>query len=57
MGKRRSHGFNEWGKMYFFVNEDGEIVMNENPDIYKNTGFQQFDIINKMLFKLNDEWN
>lgn len=56
MGKRRSHGFNEWGKMYFFVNEDGEVVMNENPDVQKNTGFQQFDIINKMLFKLNDEW-
>ena len=56
MGKRRSHGFNEWGKMYFFVNEDGEVVMNDNPDVQKNTGFQQFDIINKMLFKLNDEW-
>ena len=56
MGKRRSHGFNEWGKMYFFVNEDGEIIMNENPDVQKNTGFQQFDMINKMLFKLNDEW-
>ena len=33
-GKRRSHGFKEWGKMYF-VNEDGEIVMNENPDVQK----------------------
>jgi len=56
MGERRSHGYDDWGLMNFFVNEDGEILMNENPNIQKNTGFQQFDIINKMLFKLSNEW-
>lgn len=56
MGKRRSHGYNNWGLMHFYVNKNGEIVMNEDPNIQKNTGFQQFDIINKMLFKLSNEW-
>ena len=56
MGKRRSHDYNNWGLMHFYVNEEGEIVMNESPNIQKNTGFQQFDIINKMLFKLSNEW-
>ena len=42
--------------MHFYVNENGDVVMNENPNIQKNTGFQQLDIINKMLFKLNDQW-
>ncbi len=56
MGERRSHGYDDWGLMHFYVNEDGEIKMNENPNIQKNTGFQQLDFINKMLFKLSDEW-
>ena len=56
MGERRSHGYNNWGLMHFYVNEDGEILMNNNPNIQKNTGFQQFDLINKMLFKLSNEW-
>jgi len=56
MGERRSHGYNNWGLMHFYVNENGDIVMNENPNIQKNTGFQQLDIVNKMLFKINDEW-
>ncbi len=56
MGERRGHGYNNWGLMHFYVNENGDVVMNENPNIQKNTGFQQLDIINKMLFKLNDQW-
>ena len=56
MGERRSHGYSNWGLMHFYVNEDGEILMNDNPNIQKNTGFQQLDLINKMLFKLSNEW-
>ncbi len=56
MGKNRRHGYDNWGLMHFYVNEDGEIVMNDDPNIQKNTGFQQLDIINKMLFKLSNEW-
>ena len=56
MGERRGHGYNNWGLVHFYVNEDGEVLMNDNPNIQKNTGFQQFDLINKMLFKLSNEW-
>ena len=57
MGKNRSHGYSDWGIIHHYQDQENDtIVMNPNPDIQKNTGFQQLDFINKMLFKLNHQW-
>ena len=56
MGRNRRHGYSDWGLMHFYTDESGEVVMNNNPNIQRNTGFQQMDLINKMLFKINNSW-
>lgn len=55
MGQNRSHGYENWGQVYHYE-ENGNIV--ENPDlrVQPNTGYQQLDWINKMMFKINDYW-
>lgn len=55
MGRNRSHGYEDWGRIYYYE-QDGDIVENTNLDIQPNTGYQQLDWINKMMFKLNDYW-
>jgi len=55
MGKNRSHDYNNWGNIYYYV-DDGTVVENPNLNIQPNTGYQQLDWINKMMFKINDDW-
>lgn len=55
MGSRRSHGYEDWGKVYHFV-EDGEQVENSNPNIQKNTGYSQTDFMQKAILKLHPKW-
>ena len=55
MGLRRSHGYEDWGKVYHFI-EDGEQVENSNPNIQKNTGYSQTDFMQKAIFKLHPKW-
>ena len=50
MGSRRSHGYEDWGKVYYYI-EDGEQVENPNPNIQKNTGYSQTDFMQKVIFK------
>ena len=55
MGENRTHGYENWGKIYHY--EENGIIL-ENPDLntLPNTGYQQLDWINKMMFKINDYW-
>ena len=55
MGKNRFHGYENWGRIYYYE-QNGDIVENNNMDNQPNTGYQQLDWINKMMFKLNDYW-
>ena len=55
MGKNRSHGYENWGRIYYYE-QSGDVVENSNLDVQPNTGYQQLDWINKMMFKLNDYW-
>ena len=58
MGKVRTHGFNDWGKVYKYSSNtehyysDTETV-NPNPDTQKNTAYSQLDLLQKLIFKLN----
>lgn len=55
MGSRRSHGHEDWGKVYHYI-EDGEQVENPNPNLQKNTGYSQTDFMQKVILKLHPKW-
>lgn len=70
MGKKRSHGFNNWGKTPFYsTNNDTYFkdtpVANFNEHIQKNTGYSQTDVLQKFFvpfskntdFKLNLQYS
>ena len=58
MGKNRSHGFEDWGKVFeFSENTDSFFsaspTVNSNPDLQRNTGFNQTDILQKFFIPLS----
>ena len=60
IGENRSHGFSKWGLTPFFsLNSRDKYnetpVSNSNPNIQKNTGYDQFDIFQKFLVRLPSE--
>ena len=52
MGKNRNHGFDTWGKVFEYSNNTNdfyntESVVNSDPNVQRNTGFKQTDILQK----------
>ncbi|NIJ43880.1 hemoglobin/transferrin/lactoferrin receptor protein [Wenyingzhuangia heitensis] len=59
MGKNRTHGYDDWGKVYkYSQNTDNKYYPtsseNKNPNIQKNTGYHQLDILQKFKLPIND---
>ena len=57
IGNKRSHGFSNWGLTPYFSlnsrnNYNDSPVRNSNPNIQKNTGYDQFDLFQKFLVRL-----
>jgi hemoglobin/transferrin/lactoferrin receptor protein len=57
MGKNRKHGFDDWGLNQYFSFNSGDRyrefpTKNSNPNIQKNTAYDQFDLFQKFTFKL-----
>jgi hemoglobin/transferrin/lactoferrin receptor protein len=58
MGKVRTHGFNDWGRVYKYSSNTehyyaiDETVSSE-PDVQKNTAYSQLDLLQKLVFKVN----
>ena len=58
MGKKRSHDFEDWGKVLEYSNNTNSFY-NENPiinsdsNIQRNTGFDQTDILQKFFIPLS----
>ncbi|MFH0894197.1 MAG: TonB-dependent receptor [Bacteroidota bacterium] len=54
MGARRNPAYGEWGKcLYYpatFDNKDS-VVLNSNPYVQKNTGYTQYDLMQKILYQ------
>lgn len=53
-GSKRISKYGDWGKCLFFaerINGNDEMVENEDPLIQKNSGYSQYDIFGKVLFK------
>ena len=60
MGKSRNHGFDQWGKVYEYSNNTNDYysetpIANSNPNLQKNTGFDQTDFLQKLLIPLTDK--
>ena len=58
MGKNRSHGFSDWGKVinYSENTEDSYYAnqtVNNNPNLQRNTGFNQTDVLQKFYIPLS----
>ncbi|SDW06488.1 hemoglobin/transferrin/lactoferrin receptor protein [Lutibacter oricola] len=62
MGKNRNHGYNDWGKVLEYSNNSNNFynatsVLNSNSNIQKNTGYSQFDVLQKLAIPLTDKTN
>jgi len=58
MGKTRNHGFDSWGKVYQYSNNTNSFynpagVVNPNPNLQKNTGYNQLDLLQKFYVPLS----
>jgi len=62
MGENRSHGFDDWGKVFEYSDNTDTYynpnpVQNSNPNVQKNTGYNQLDFLQKFIFELNEKSN
>jgi len=62
MGTNRKHGFKNWGLQPFYSNNtetyyNPDPIENPNPEIQKNVGFSQLDILQKFFTPINDNVN
>ena len=58
MGNNRSHGFDDWGKVFYFSeNSDGNYhenpTLNSDVNLQKNTGYMQTDVLQKFYVPLS----
>ena len=57
IGKKRNHGFSDWGLTPIFSENSrykyyAEPSINKNENIQKNTGYSQVDLFQKFLFRI-----
>ena len=60
MGKNRTHGYDDWGKVYqYSQNTDNDYyessTNNPNPNIQKNTGYHQLDLMQKFMMTIHQK--
>ncbi|WP_369048363.1 TonB-dependent receptor plug domain-containing protein [Tenacibaculum sp. UWU-22] len=58
MGKNRSHGFENWGKVAYYSknntdNYNEKPTLNSDPNIQRNTGYRQTDVLQKFYVPLS----
>ena len=58
MGKNRSHGFDDWGLVTEFSQNTDDFfsatpTVNDNPNLQRNTGFTQTDLLQKFYIPLS----
>lgn len=57
MGEMRNPLYGDWGKCMFYtqrINGKDSMVKNTDPYLQKNTGYKQYDIMQKVLYKPNE---
>lgn len=58
MGRNRSHGFDDWGKVFFYSQNTDDFfsatqTANDDPNLQRNTGFNQTDLLQKFFIPLS----
>jgi hemoglobin/transferrin/lactoferrin receptor protein len=58
-GENRSHGFKDWGKVFYYSENDLDgnyqenPTENSNPSLLRNTGYNQTDVLQKFFIPLS----
>jgi hemoglobin/transferrin/lactoferrin receptor protein len=57
-GKNRSHGFDNWGKVFFYSeningNYNENSTENSDPNLQRNTGYNQIDVLQKFFLPVS----
>ncbi len=57
-GKNRNHGFADWGKVFYYSenvngNYNENQTLNSDPNLLRNTGFNQTDVLQKFFVPLS----
>ncbi|QMU63301.1 MAG: TonB-dependent receptor plug domain-containing protein [Flavobacteriaceae bacterium] len=60
MGKNHSHGFPNWGKVFEYSQNTNSFysaapTVNANPDLQRNTGYRQTDVLQKFYIPLRKD--
>ena len=54
MGKWRAHGYDDWGLITHYVDNDN-MIENDDPSIQVGTGYKQIDILNNTAWRVSEE--
>ena len=62
MGKNRTHGHDQWGLVPFYSDNNNQLfndtpVVNNKPHIQKNTGYNQYDVLQKFNIQTTNKSN
>jgi len=62
MGKNRTHGYDQWGLVSYYSDNNNQIfnntpVVNDKPHVQKNSDYNQFDILQKINIETTDSSN
>jgi hemoglobin/transferrin/lactoferrin receptor protein len=62
MGKNRAHGHDQWGLVPFYSDNNNQQfndtpVANNKPHIQKNTGYNQYDVLQKLNIQTTNKSN
>jgi len=60
MGKNRSHGFNNWGKVFQYSENSNDFysssaTVNSDENLQRNTAYNQTDLLQKFFIPLTDK--
>lgn len=60
IGENRTHGYQDWGKVNrFSQNTESDYyensTLNEDPNIQKNTGYHQLDVLQKFMIPVHED--
>jgi len=60
MGKNRSHGFEDWGKVFEYSNNSDKThnedpLVNSDPNLQRNTGYSQKDFLQKVYLPVSND--
>jgi len=54
MGQWRAHGYEDWGLVNHYIDDNDRMVNNETPHIQVGTGYEQIDILNNTSWRATE---